>query len=215
MYSTLSLENDLVTIQSIQEGTFSVQSFDFEGKKYSAKEAATLIPSLQALLDLAKAQVKKHDLDIFWFFYRKAQAMNQGEELLNSYRVFLDLDRTFIEKKQLYLDLMNAVNFIREETPYDEIEDGLEELKPIEMKFQYTLEEILGSAAYQPYLEDSAKEIIQKYLSQHWVYFTKPVYDDQALVVLFDAIHTFYQIVDDSYFKAKKALLSFQMDLVK
>jgi len=215
MYSTLSLENDLLTIQSIQKGTLSVQSFDFEGKKYSVKEAAMLIPSLEDRLDLAKEQVKKHDLEIFWFFYRKAQAMGQGEELLTSYRFFLELDRTFIEKKQLYLDLMNAVNFIREETPYDEIEDGLDALKPIEMKFQYTLEEILGSATYQPFLEDSAVEIIQKYLSQQWVYFTKPVYDDQALVVLFDAIHAFYQIVDDSYFKAKKALLSFQIDLVK
>lgn len=213
MYSAQGLEHDLAQLEHITAGNVLVQSFDYAGKKYHKKECADLMESLKQQLEKLKAQIKTHDQHIFDYFYLLAQKQQQEQQLVQHYQTLFTYDRAYAERVQVYQDVINHLAFTNEQTPFAEIEQGLETFKPLEVRFKDMLEFVLAEPMFKLALTEELSEQFKAYLAQEWVYFVHPTYQEEALTLLFQCTDGYIKVLHESYFNLKKELLSFQVNL--
>jgi hypothetical protein len=110
VYWQISLENDLVILQNIQAGNTAYLTFDYEGKRYPAKEAASVLKEVSKKLRDVARKNNQNDCSIYTFFHQLADKQQKTEEMKRLYDNLLELDRDYprmneiLEKIQTLLD---------------------------------------------------------------------------------------------------------------
>lgn len=205
-----SLKADIETLIKISDKATGIRSFDFDGVKYSYKEAlgvqAQLIPELKG----AENELKELDKKIFAFFYHQEPDAEQQAELERLYNVMFKTQADTTNDLKLYNDVMEAMQPVYSKNHYTEIFNIVDNVKFYEDKIVPRLREVAENDT-EFGLSDDQLECIDKYLKSTRVYYTKPNFDNQAIAIFNKAMNAFASAMVDRNFVIKKNLLDMQL----
>ena len=207
------LDRDLKTLESITKKEIAAESFEYDGVKYQSKESFKLLEELKKQHEDLHKKINKLDIKIFRFFLKLAEFAGSNENLIKKYETYFYLINEDKSNLQIYLDLINSMQFIWRVTSFNQIKLKMMEMKNKEEVFKNKFNEIFKDERYTSHLDEDKKIQLEKYLSKDWIYFNDPKYDDEALKILEEALFLFYEICSGAPFKSLKQLLDFQIEL--
>jgi len=215
VYTSLSLQNDIETLRLISDKSFSVKTFDYDGRKYRQKDAKDLLKKLKSELNQLNELIKLNDIRIFQFF-KTCESVNEKNSALETlYNQFFDYDKEFDSKYEIYTKLSNELQFTNLTTPFEQIRANFRRIEPIEVEFKKAIREILEDSKYQLEITQEIKDNFNLYISKEWKYFGNEKYFDDNLEILFIAMNNYQFLLSRGYFLLKKELLNFQIELIK
>lgn len=110
IYLKKALENDLQTLDSIANNQLGLKTFDYDGMKYSSKDAVALIEKLKPELENIKEQIKQNDIEIFRFFNQEAQNKIYKKSSYCYIKIFLNLIKNLIQDKRFAYNYTQIYN---------------------------------------------------------------------------------------------------------
>ena len=209
------LDMDLKTVESISKKEIPIDSFEYDGIKYQSEQSKELLEKLIKQHEVMYKEVNELDTKIFIFFYKLCKVSGRQEQLTKLYETyfyFLNEDKSNL---QIYLDLINSMQFIYRVHSFNKIRIKLEEMRNKENVFCERIKNILIDENYQSIISSSQKEKFNKYLEQEWSYFDEQKYNQEELNILQEAIFQFYELCSRAPFYAMKSLLDFQIEIIE
>lgn len=213
IYTAISLQNDINILKNISEGTYDIEIFDYDKKKYKKQESRELFLTLEKELQQINEKIKVNDIEIFKFF--KKLEHNKPAKISNLYTQLFEFNETFDSKFQIYTQLLDELQFIKEVTPFEQIKNNLIKIKPIEEKLKINIKTLLSNEIFNSYISEDVKENFRLYLSENWAYFDENQYIDSNLILLYTAMNNYSSLLFKGSFLLKKNLLSYQKELIK
>ena len=214
IYDLIALENDKNTLSNIENKVFLIKTFDYDGQKFKAKETCLLIPKIEKEIENLKVEITTNDIDIYSYFYHLAEEKRLETDLKSKYIAFFKNDKEHDQKSEIYINLLNATEFVNNVTPFEQIKSNFNSLKKLEAEFKKEIQIILENELYKPEITELIKENFDKYLNENWVYFVNNDYIDHELQILFRAMNDYGFLISRGYFLLKKDLLNFQAKLL-
>ena len=208
------LDMDLKKVESISKKEIPIDSFEYDGIKYQSEQSKELLHKLIKQHEVMYKEVNELDKNIFIFFYKLGKSSGRQEELTKFYETyfyFLNEDKSNL---QIYLDLINSMQFIYRVHSFNQIRIKLEEMEIKEEVFRERMENILNDENYQSIITSEQSEKFEKFLEKNWTYFNNQNYDQDSLKVLEEVIYQFYEICSKAPFYALKKLLDFQIEML-
>lgn len=173
VYTLIALENDKNVINSIADKTYVIKTFDYDGKKYKANEAKTLIPILENQVKNLKEKITQNDINIYYYFVGLAKNQNREYEMRNQFSEFLDYDKIYEEKFNLFRDLSKALEFVSTTTPFEKIKKNFNNLKTLESKLKEELKEILNDSLLNEEINEQNRKDLEFYIKNDLLYFNQ------------------------------------------
>jgi Zn-dependent protease with chaperone function len=214
VYDFIALENDKNTLLNIENKVFFIKTYDYDGQKFKAKETSLLIPKIEKEIENLKIEITYNDIAIYSYFYNLAKEKGLETELKSKYVAFFKNDKEHDQKSELYINLLNATEFVSNVTPFEQIKSNFNNLKKLETELKKEITIILENELYKSELTELIKENFDKYLKENLVYFTNDEYIDYELQILFKSINDYSYLISRGYFLNKKDLLNFQIELL-
>ncbi len=214
VYSIISLQNDVDTLKQIANGNFKIKSFSYDGHKIAAKNAQELVNELEVDLKKAKEEIIENDKQIYLHFLALANNQNKREEFKKLYKDLFELDKSYDEKLDFYIKMINASEFIYRTCTVDVIKQNMTLLKNEEDKFKNQIEKILEDNKYRETITIDMRVAFNKYLSEDWVYFNGNQYMEELLQILSESMHNYQIVISKTFFQTKKELLDYQVQLL-
>lgn len=215
VYCAISLENDIAILKQILCGDFKIKSFNYDGHKILSKNCGELIDRLEIDLKEIKQQIKENDIKIYSYFFGLANNQNKQEELKKYYDVFFEQDKSYDEKFQYYIKIINASDFMYHTLPYDVIKRNMDLLNTEEEIFKTQIQKMLEDNLHKNAITVDMRVALNKYLSEEWRYFSANVYVEENIAILSQAIRDYQIVLSNTYFQTKKELLDFQVQLLQ
>lgn len=214
IYDFIALENDKNTLLNIENKVFSIKTFDYNGQKFKAKETSLLIPKIEKEKENLIVEITNNDIGIYSHFYYLAKEKGLEAELKSKYMTFFKNDKEHDQKSELYVNLLNATEFVSNVTPLEQIKSNFNSLKKLEVELKKEISIILENELYQSELTELIKENFDKYLKENYTYFANDEYIEYELQILFKSINYYSYLISKGYFLIKKDLLDFQTKLL-
>ncbi|MCU0414407.1 MAG: M48 family metallopeptidase, partial [Ignavibacteriaceae bacterium] len=215
IYQFSGIDYDIKTIDSISKGEWKIESFEYDGIKYQIKESKQLLDKLLKQHESLYQKVNEIDIEIFKYFFRLSKLVGRDSELVKSYETYFYFVKEDKSNLQIYLDLINSMQFIYRINSFNQIRIKLEEMHCKESVFRERMEKLLDDENYQSILNAEQREKFTNYLEKEWTYFDGQNYNQEELKILEEAIYQFYELCSRAPFYALKKLLDFQIELVE
>ena len=209
------LDRDLKTLEGITKNEILADSFEYDGVKYKSDKSSELLEKLKKQHEVLHKEINNLDIKIFRFFLNLAGLSGEREELVKKYEVYFYLLQEDKSNLQIYLDLINSMQFIWHVNSFNRIKIKMIEMKKKEWLFNRKLKEIIEDKRYSSNIDEEKKLKLEKFLSKDWQYFTETKYNDEALTVLEEALFLFYEICSGAPIRALKKLLDYQIELLE
>jgi len=207
VYTLIALENDKNTISSIADKSFDIKTFDYDGRKFKAKEAKNLIPKLDEQIKNLQEEITQNDINIYHYFLNLAKNQNQEFELRNLFSSFYNYDKNFEEKFGLFTELSKALDFVTTTTPFERITKNFIKLKPLETRLKQELQEIIKNSLLNEEITEPNRKDLEYYINNDLIYFNKNEYFESNLKQLFFAVNSYHFYTGRQFFLLKKELL--------
>lgn len=208
------LDYDIKTIESISKAEWKVESFEYDGIKFHAKESRQLLGKLLKQHETLYKQVNELDVKIFKFFFNLGKMKGMNEEVVKYYETYFYFVNEDKSNLQIYLDLIDSMQFIFRIHSFNQIRFKLEEMQSKESVFRERMKKLVGDENYQSILTMEQKEKFTRYLEKDWSYFDGQKYNQEELNILQEAIFQFYELCSRAPFYALKKLLDFQIEIL-
>ena len=205
IYTVSSIQNDISLLKQIQNGTLAVSSFEYDGVKSNLSDTYQLIQNLEVELDQLQAKIVVHDLTVYEYFKQLAAKNNRSEPLRDKYQVYIDFDRLYDSAFELYNKAVNETQFIQVTTPFEKIKTNLDIFSRTEKKLKTCIGELLLLKELK--INNDQLDVLNKYLTNELAYFIHSVYKDDILDILFNALHTFKEVLNKNYLLIKMSWL--------
>ncbi|MCU0429541.1 MAG: M48 family metalloprotease [Cytophagaceae bacterium] len=214
LFSYQALIRDQETLSEMMMGNLQVKSFDYDGLRYQANEVLPLISSLQNQQEQLSEKIKKHDITVYAFF-KKQEELKSGNQLLRQYyeQLFLLGEELEIKFNQINT-LLQKLQFISVDTPFDVIRSNFKEIKEDEAQIRSELQELKGDELIASEIHVELAGLIDKYIQEQREYFVNNVYLEDNLNLFYGAINAYSYLLNRKYFLQKKSLLTYQAGLV-
>ncbi|NWG29724.1 MAG: M48 family metalloprotease [Ignavibacteriaceae bacterium] len=208
------LDYDIKTIESISKSEWKIESFEYDGVKYKTKESHQLLDKLLKEHEIIYKKVNKLDIKIFKYFFKLSKMVERDSELLKYYETYFYLVREDKSNLQVYLDLIDSMQFIYKVHSFNQIRIKMEQMQSKESVFRERMRKLLTDENYKSIINTEQIEKFKQYLGKDWSYFSEQKYDQEALKVLEEAIYQFYELCSRAPFFALKKLLDFQIEIL-
>lgn len=205
---------DQETIRKINRGEIQVQSFDYDGTKYSTMDAFSLINFLTAEIERLKKILDQRDSDLFKLFLNKAVQQNKVADFKTHALAYQQGTTNTQAQQDAYFNLIDAASFMQTSTPLDQIREQMVQVKKMEEPFKTQLKLILENPGYQDVMDTAMRAGFEEYLDKNWSYFGHDTYFNAEVDAFFGVMTDFTNVVFKHHFHLKKALLQFQETLV-
>ncbi len=209
-----SMQTDIETLKAISIGSIAIKTFDYDGLRYKKKEVTALVDQLNNQLSLLNDKLKEHDVQIYLYFLNAEKGRQKEPMLTKLYTDFYEFDLTFDLMYNVYLKIVNELNFINVPTPKAQIELNFETIQSLEIELKKNIKDLLVSYKYPSEITTEIKENFQKYLDSEGRYFNGTFYLENNLQVLYAAVNSYSYLLSKSYFLTKKELLNYQESLL-
>ena len=213
IYQFTGLTVDLRDIDNIAKGEFKIDIFEYDGKKYKAKESSELCDKLKKDHEKMYQKIIALDKRIFKFFYSIAESSGKEKKLINFYETYFYLVDDDKQNLKVYLDLIDAIQFIYFVNTFNQIESKMIAMREKENIFIERIRKILSDQNYVGLISDTQREKFQKYIDQKLIYFENQKYNSEALKTLQETIFEFYEVCSKAPFYGLKKLLDFQIEV--
>jgi Zn-dependent protease with chaperone function len=214
VYEFIGLENDKNIIDSISKKEFVVNSFDYDGNKYTPKTSNHLIQKIIDKILESKEAILKNDIEIYKYFRQIAISKNKETEFNEVYNLFFTEELNYSIKLEIYNKFVNASQFVHQRTENNVIEMNFISIASIEYELKEEIKKIMEDKNYDSILTDEIKECFNSYILKDYNYFRNGKYDDRNLNMLYSAFNYFHFILNQHYFNVKKDLLNFKSELL-
>jgi Zn-dependent protease with chaperone function len=208
------LYDDIKTLESIDRKEIRIESFEYDGVKYHRNDSNDLLNELIEKHKEKFNEINELDIQIFNFFRKKAKLINEEEELIRIYEDYFFVINEDKENLKLYLDMIEAIQFISRFLSFGTIERYMTELKEKEKLFKEKVNQLINDERYNSFIEANNMEKLKEYASKEWVYFEEPNYDDEAISVLEETLYLFSYIYSRAPGLSLKVLLDYQLKLL-
>ncbi len=210
VYTAIALQNDIEILNNIVKNVFPVKSFDYDGVKFKRKEALNLIEQLNVKLEKMNLQVHQNDQNIYVFFSEIENEKNKPKQLEKLYNDFFIMDKSYESKHEIYVKLVNDLQFVAITTPYEQIKYNFKKMKSTEELLKLEIIEILSDDKLQSEITQEIRKSLEQYVSNNWEYFGVNMYYDDNLNVLHEAMNNYAYLLSRRYFLMKKEILVYQ-----
>lgn len=211
VYSLIAVEYDKNILDSISRKEIKLKTFDYEGQKYKAKQANDLISKLDKEIEDLKDKINKNDINIYRFFYAKAQVKGKEQELKDKYIHFFEQDKIYNKRYHIYNVFVELTNQLRMASQQEQVEAIFKEISDLEIKLKTEIRSLIEEPALNKEISQAMKDSFDKYLSRNWSYSANELADQEYLEVLFSAVNNFNYLTSRCYFMTKQGLLRFQI----
>jgi Zn-dependent protease with chaperone function len=205
---------DQETISKINRGEIQIQSFDYDGTKYSAMDAFPLISYLATEIENLNKALDQRDADLFKFFL--TQAVRQGE-LANFKKHILAYQQGTIHsqaQQEACVNLLEATAFMQTSTPLEQIRTQMVQVKKMEEPFKAQVRLVIENTGYQEVISTEMRTRFEEYLDKNWSYFGHDTYFNAEVDAFFAVVTDFTLVVFKHHFNLKKTLLQFQAGII-
>jgi Zn-dependent protease with chaperone function len=210
------LKADIQNLELIIQGTIPVKTFEFNGKKYKKVATSELVDQLRQELAAAENQLVTADYNVISFFIKAAERHGQTDRLRDRYRELFQVSASAEEDLKNYAQLINDINPIYyDNLSYTDIRIIMAKIKNNEMLIKDRLRELFqeGSSAAR-FISDEQRKTVEDYLSKNHEYFNERDFNNEALMLLNQAMSIYQLVVSERRFKLKKDLLEWQLSLL-
>ena len=207
VYNMIALKQDILVLKQIGIGDLEISTFDYDGIKYTSSNVANLISKLSKELAEAENKIKENDQNIYAFYFYQASKKGKEKELKEKYFDAIKVDRLYQPKKELYLEMRQATNFIYETMPSEIIQEKMLELEPIEVRFKKDITNLLDDKLFKAEIIPDYSVKLKKYLEYQHLYFVETMYDEKETQCLIDVMDIYRVVITQSMYKRKKELL--------
>lgn len=215
IYTAIALQNDTETLKSISNNSIPVKTFDYDGIRYKRKDAVNLLGKLKRELESLNEQINANDQHIYAYFRKLEVEQNKPEELETLYSEFLEYDKTFDTRYDIYIKLVNELQFLSITTPFEQIRSNFSKIMPMEETLKKEINQLLSTYKFQMEITQEIRDNLELYTSKRWEYFGVTMYYDENLAILNQALHNYGYLLSRGYFLMKKQLLAYQEELSK
>ncbi len=207
------ITSDMTIVDRIDSKALQIDTFDYNGKKYTAEEAGVLLAFLEAEAARLKDKFLEHEKEIFRFFLNKALIQHHEEEFRQLALDYQLVKERVNSQKDAYFNLAEATSFLHTSTSREAISDKIYQLKKMEKPFKEQITILLADELYNDIIGSEIRLHLEEYISKEWNYFGYDTYYEKEMEVLFTAMGDYSQLIYGTHFKCKKALLEFQANL--
>jgi Zn-dependent protease with chaperone function len=193
----LALQQDMELLQHLLDGNVKVKTFDFDGQKYRAADAAAIRDKLSAELSGLELDLRKKDAESIQLAMQKAVESGRGanavrDEYLTYFRKTEQLEKTITKFNQM-MELLVPI-YSGHQLMAGEMEHIISQLKSIhEPSFKQEIIEWKQSG-FLDKLSAEDRQKLENFLQADWAYF-----DGQAIMEQeFIDLHYFYTLVLES-----------------
>lgn len=212
--TTESLKNDIETLKQIDQKILRLNSFDYDGQKYTPSECFSLINSLIPQLHENEEQIKVNDLLIFEHFLKLERKNNLEPKLEELYREYgayqLGLEKKIIS----YSEFTNELQFVSFRTSSKKIKANFLRIEPLEEKVKDDMRDLLNNPRIQTELTTELQESFDSYLPERLRYFGNESYFNSNLNILYTALNNYIYLLNRLSYLQKKHLLKYQIQLI-
>lgn len=212
VYEKAALENDSQILEMIDKGNYKVKTFDYDGIKYTQKQASTAKKILSERLALVTEKIEQNDIQIFRYLYNRA---NDGQKarLVAMQENFNGVDAEFDDFQKAFEDFVPHIHFMSEVHQIAHIPRMRSNLLEYEKTFKIVVEKLLSSS-FTEYLTEEQKKLFQDYIRLKNLYFNKTEYLEAEIKMLNEVLAEYQAILNSGYFKIKKKFLDFEADIL-
>ena len=208
---------DIEVLKAIEQKNIDAKTFDFDGIKYKAGEAATIAGQLENELKQQEQQLQKLDKKAIHFFLTKAK--EKGNEafikLQSAYKGYFEIRR----KADAYLEMMNKMLgdlgpiYSGQTIPIEQINRMIGDHKALtEPVLKKKMQEWLNIGIYND--DPAGKNKIEKFISSNYEYFSGSSFFDNELAELNQLCNESWVAVNDFLFLKFKTMLEKQLKLI-
>ncbi|MDC6365692.1 MULTISPECIES: M48 family metalloprotease [Flavobacteriaceae] len=215
VYTSIALQNDIESLKLVEDKSFGVKTFDYDGKKHKRRESKKLAETLSKELALLNEKIASNDSEIYYHFKSKEQNVGNQSTLKRLYQQLFDYDVTFDKKMELPNKMNEKLQFINYTTPYEDIKSNFRHLTSLERELKLEIKNLLANPKFETEITDNIKDNFDKYLSKEWAYFGSQTYFEENLGILLGAIGNYQYLLSRGYFLTKKELLDYQESLIE
>ena len=213
VYELNALENDKNMLESIAKKEINIKTFDYDGIKYSAKDAQKLVPKLSQQAEEIQKNIAAHDIQIYTYFLSICESLADKEKLKENYKQLFSYDQEYEEKYKHFIDMNTSLAFVNTTTPFDQIKQNFRKLQPKEDLMKKELKFFLNSPMLKQEMDADVRKDLENYVHSTPIYFNNNEYFETNLQTLFFAINCYQFYLGRYYFLLKKRLLNVQVDL--
>lgn len=207
------ITSDMTIVDRIDSKALQIDTFDYDGKKYTAEEAGILLTFLESEAARLKGKFLENEKEIFRFFLNKAMIEHREQEFKQLALDYQVVKGRVNNQKDAYFNLAEATSFLHTSTSREAISDKIYQLKKMEKPFKEQVAVLLADELYNDIIGSEIRLHLEEYISKEWNYFGYDTYYEKELAVLFTAMDDYSQLIYGTHFKCKKALLEFQAKL--
>ncbi len=212
VYEKHSLTNDSSLMQQIAEGNTEIRTFDYDGRKYSKKQAAQVKTIMDQRLEEVDAEIVKNDEKIYRFTYSRATP-EEKIQLSEMQQKFNDADLEFDEFANDFQNFIPFVDFMSQTLQFDEIVKHRSKLLTAEKDFKTRIGKLLTDSSLSKNIPEIDRTVLEQYRDADLLYFNKDHYIGSDVEQLNSALGAYQNSLSKSYFKQKKQFLDFMAEI--
>lgn len=213
VYYGIALKNDVDIIRQIADGKIPIKTFDYDGRKYNAVEASSLVLQVESELTQLNREIEQHD-EIIYRHFRSLEQKLGVNRLTALYSSLAQAEKDIESDGAFISNLASELNFTQVTTPTDTIQENFDRIRPIETEFKEKIRKILETPRHQNELTTEVRQKFERYISKDWNYFGLQTYLSENLELLFACMHQFSAVLSRDFFLTKRDLLAYQEGLM-
>lgn len=210
-----ALEEDIALLQSIVNKEFDTRSFDLDGQKYPASEAATVLASLDSDCQSLKQELASLDQRLFRHFYAVAQ-LAEAESLKRSWEEYFLLRSEgdqYVEKVNALMNPLGAI-YRGETISITTIQNLIADLKSMGEPW---LKQVSGDWINRQVFDavPPLKEKAQKFIAADYQYFSGTEFFESELADLSSLVQEAWGAISSYQLALFKAIAGQSASLVQ
>ena len=208
-----TIEQEIQTLSLISNQQLKLKTFDYDGRKYTAKESEKVTKIAQERLDQINSDIEQNDKDILKFFSYKCDD-EQRKKLSEMIKTFIETDKDYEYYLKEFNDFSNHTYFMTKTLPFEEIRKNRANLLSKEEKFKEALEKMISTSALKENISLETRMIFKDYINANNLYFEHDHYINSQVEMLGKVLGKYTESLGEAYFKNKKDLLDYKAQLL-
>ena len=209
------LQNEVEMLKAISLKNSLIETFEFNNKKYEKEDANALIMEVHKELDDAKATLEKADQDIFLLYHQRATQQGRGAEASQAYTNLFSFTQTVDERiSDLEWVIKEAAQLYENDVTLEKAVAVSRNMTRKEGPIKTQISEMLADSDGQAFLTSDEKEILQRFVSKEWEYFTDSRLHGDAIDLFFQAMNIYGASLSKRTFELKKQVLTKQLHMI-
>ena len=213
VYIEDALKNDISLLESITNKQITIKTFDYDGVKYSHKDAASLVQKLKKEQEEISKIISHNDQQIYAYFLHLAKNKNDEEYFRNMYSKYYQFDEGFSSNMEEVIAIKQRIDILHYETDPDEIRKHLFFIVQQEETFKPKILKLTSELLLVNEIVEDERKDLEYYAKNQLTYWTNGEYVGPNIELLMQNVNLYGYYMHQMHFLIRKQLLDYQANL--